>query len=44
LIDNAKPTEALDFACSLGAFIATQRGACPDYQLEDVTHLININT
>jgi fructokinase len=44
LLDNSPPNEVLDFACSLGAFIATQRGACPAYQLEDVTHLANINT
>jgi len=43
LLDNAAPTEVLDFACSLGAFIATHRGACPGYQPEDVNNLININ-
>lgn len=44
LLDKSSPSEALDFACSLGAFIATQRGACPGYQLEDVGHLVNIIT
>jgi fructokinase len=44
LLDNSTTTEVLDFACKLGAFIATQRGACPEYELEDVTQLIDINT
>ncbi len=44
LLNDTTPLEALDFACRLGAFIATKRGACPDYQLVDVNHLIHINT
>ena len=43
LLDNSSASDALDFACSLGAFIATQRGACPEYQLHDVPNLNNIN-
>ncbi|TDH23237.1 carbohydrate kinase [Segetibacter sp. 3557_3] len=32
---------ALDFACALGAFIATHPGACPDYDATQITTLIN---
>jgi fructokinase len=39
LIDKASPAAALDFASRLGAFIATQRGACPQYELENVENL-----
>lgn len=31
LIAKATPNEILDFACKLGAFVATQKGACPKY-------------
>lgn len=33
---NADPAKALEFASRLGAFIATKKGACPDYKLEDI--------
>ncbi|MBZ4189950.1 carbohydrate kinase family protein [Niabella beijingensis] len=36
LLKGSTPETALDFACRLGSFIATQKGACPDY---DVTAL-----
>lgn len=39
LLENAKPEEALEFASKMGAFIATQRGPCPDYELQDVENL-----
>jgi fructokinase len=39
LIDNAPPETALDFASRMGAFIATQRGACPEYNIETVENL-----
>jgi len=35
LTEDATPGEALSYACRLGAFIATQRGACPEYELEN---------
>jgi fructokinase len=35
LLDNADSEAALRFANGLGAFVATQRGACPDYDIED---------
>ncbi len=44
LLDDATPEEALDFACRLGAFIATQRGACPDYQVENVNGPVGAKT
>lgn len=31
MIAKATPDNILDFACKLGAFIATQKGACPEY-------------
>ena len=39
LDNNATPQESLAFANALGAFIATQSGACPPYSLEMVNHL-----
>lgn len=36
LMTNAEPAQALDFASRLGAFIATKKGACPEYNIEDV--------
>lgn len=38
---NASPMDALEYASGLGAFIATQTGACPDYDLKQVENLIN---
>jgi fructokinase len=42
LLDDATPVEALDFASRLGAFIAIQRGACPEYELKDMYDLIDM--
>jgi len=36
LTEGAGPDEALGYACRLGAFIATQRGACPEYELKNL--------
>jgi fructokinase len=36
LLDHADSEAALEFASGLGAFIATQRGACPDYDIEQI--------
>jgi fructokinase len=41
IIDGASPAEALDFASALGAFVASRAGACPDYEIEEVTALMN---
>jgi len=38
--EKAIPEEALDFASRLGAFIATKKGACPDYRVEEIGKLI----
>jgi fructokinase len=38
--DNKTPEEALKFANALGAFIATQPGACPRYDLAKVYELM----
>ena len=34
LIKKATPNEMLDFACKIGAFVATQKGACTQINLE----------
>jgi fructokinase len=34
LIKKAMPNEMLDFACKIGAFVATQKGACTQINLE----------
>jgi fructokinase len=36
LIDRAPPQEVLEFASKLGAFIASQKGACPTYTLSAI--------
>jgi fructokinase len=41
LLDNADYKEVLEFASGLGAFIATQRGACPDYNIDEIKNLIH---
>ncbi|MBO9592202.1 MAG: carbohydrate kinase [Niabella sp.] len=33
LQNGSGPEAALDFACRLGSFIATQKGACPEYDI-----------
>jgi fructokinase len=43
LLDNAESSNALEFASGLGAFIATKKGACPDYELNEVDQLISNN-
>jgi fructokinase len=40
LLDNTESSEALEFASGLGAFIATKKGACPEYNLNEVNQLI----
>ena len=39
IMEGKEPGEALGFACLLGAFIATQKGGCPDYNIEQVNTL-----
>lgn len=35
-LEGKKPEEILDFACAMGAFVATQKGGTPRYKIEDV--------
>jgi len=42
MLDKATNEEALEFASGIGAFIATQRGACPEYDLQNVVDLIKL--
>lgn len=42
LMANVSPAQALDFASRLGAFIATKKGACPEYNIEEVESMIFI--
>jgi fructokinase len=41
LLNSANAKEALGFASAIGAFIATQQGACPDYTISQITELIH---
>jgi fructokinase len=38
-IDRAPPQTILDFACAMGALIASYQGACPDYHTEEINTL-----
>ena len=40
-LSGASMEQALDFASAIGAFIATQQGACPDYTISQITELIH---
>jgi fructokinase len=40
LIDRAPPQEVLDFSSRLGAFVASHKGACPDYTLNILDRFI----
>ena len=39
LIHRSPPQEMLDYACAMGALIATYTGACPDYSIQEITAL-----
>jgi fructokinase len=41
LLNGADKKTALDFASAIGAFIATQPGACPDYKPQQITDIIH---
>jgi fructokinase len=43
LLDNADSETSLEFASGLGAFIATQTGACSGYEVEEIKELIQHN-
>lgn len=38
-LDKASPEDALNFACALGALVASKRGGCPEYDLTDLYKL-----
>jgi fructokinase len=40
-LHGATAQQALSFACSTGALVATYSGACPDYDTEEITALMN---
>lgn len=40
LMDKEDPGKALEFANALGALVATRTGACPEYELEEVSEMI----
>lgn len=40
-ITGSNPEEALSFACKMGAFIASQKGACPNYDGTSVAQLFD---
>lgn len=42
LLSGAPVQKALEFASGIGAFIATQKGACPTYETKQITALMNI--
>lgn len=35
-IENNPPETSLEFACKLGAFVASKKGACPPYEVREV--------
>jgi fructokinase len=40
MMEGAAMEEALAFANRLAAFITTQQGACPDYELKDMDTML----
>jgi fructokinase len=43
-LDNASPTDALNYASGLGAFIASCTGPCPDYNIDEIDNLVQTGT
>ncbi|MFI5132636.1 MAG: PfkB family carbohydrate kinase, partial [Chitinophagales bacterium] len=41
---NCTPEEALRFASALGALIASYNGACPDYNIDEISELMKTET
>lgn len=39
-LQGSPPQKALEFACGIGALIASYKGACPDYQLTEINQLM----
>jgi len=40
-IQQKKPAQALEFACALGALVATYSGGCPDYDIAEIDKKIS---
>jgi fructokinase len=43
LLQGSSIENALEFASAIGAFIATKQGACPQYEMSEITDLTNSN-
>lgn len=41
LAKNISPKKALEYACATGAFVASQKGAVPDYSEKEIEKIIN---
>ena len=41
LSNHADPVKALEFACATGAFVASQKGAVPEYSEKEINGIIN---
>jgi len=44
LLQEKSPAEALKYACAVGALIASYRGPCPDYAVEEIDELTKTGT
>lgn len=44
LLNGVSVEKAIAFASGIGAFIATQAGACPDYHIHQISDVINSNS
>jgi fructokinase len=44
LLSDHTPGEALRFAGALGALIASYNGACPDYNIDEISELMKTET
>ncbi|MDX1284920.1 MAG: PfkB family carbohydrate kinase, partial [Draconibacterium sp.] len=42
LLEDQSPEEALEKACATGAFVASQKGAVPDYSEKDIENIRKI--
>jgi len=43
-VNDGQPEEMIEFACRMGAFIATHQGATPSYTINDVNKIIDRKT
>jgi len=44
LAKNENQQKALEYACATGAFVASQKGAVPDYSEKEIKMIINKGT